>query len=104
MPKEREACCSSPASICYWLVASLVARGVLSLIGIVWHPQGAAAFGFKGAGLDFPSEPTRLPLNLGHSRNKTAHFLFIQTRHVTGPASSLVMARPASFRASLIWP
>jgi hypothetical protein len=30
------------------------------------------------------------------------HFLFIQTRQVSGPASLLVMGRPASLRVSLI--
>src|SRR5258707_8314552 len=43
MPKQLEACCSSPASICYWFVVSLVAWGVLSLIGIVWHPLHAGS-------------------------------------------------------------
>jgi hypothetical protein len=43
MPKQLEACCSSPASICYWLVVSLVAWGMLSLIGIVWLPLHAAS-------------------------------------------------------------
>jgi hypothetical protein len=43
MTKQTEACCSSPASICYWLAASLVAWGVLSLIGIYWHPLHAAS-------------------------------------------------------------
>ena len=41
MPKRVEACCSSPAAICYWFVASLVAWGVLSLIGIFWPPLHA---------------------------------------------------------------
>ena len=41
MSKQPEACCSSPASICYWFVASLVAWGVLSLIGIFWRPLHA---------------------------------------------------------------
>ena len=43
MPKQLEACCSSPASICYWFAVSLVAWGVLSLIGIFWHPLQAAS-------------------------------------------------------------
>lgn len=39
MAKRVEAaCCSSPASICYWFVVSLVAWGVLSLIGTYWRP------------------------------------------------------------------
>ena len=33
-----KACCSSPASICYWLVVSLAAWAVLSVIGIFWQP------------------------------------------------------------------
>ena len=41
MPKQSEACCSSPASICYWFIASLVAWGVLSLIGVYWRPLHA---------------------------------------------------------------
>ncbi len=43
MPKQLEACCSSPASICYWLAASLVAWGVLSLIGVFWFPLHASS-------------------------------------------------------------
>jgi hypothetical protein len=43
MPKQLQACCSSPASICYWFAVSLVAWGALSLIGIVWHPLRAAS-------------------------------------------------------------
>jgi hypothetical protein len=31
-------CCSSPATICYWFVASLIAWGLLSLLGIYWWP------------------------------------------------------------------
>jgi hypothetical protein len=44
MTKQVEACCSSPASICYWLIVSLISWGVLSLVGIYWRP------------LHFPSE------------------------------------------------
>ena len=38
MAKPLRACCSSPASICYWFVISLVAWGVLTLIGFYWRP------------------------------------------------------------------
>src|SRR5215469_13685827 len=31
-------CCSSPASICYWFLASLVGWAVLAAIGMFWHP------------------------------------------------------------------
>jgi len=38
------ACCSSPASMCYWFAVSLMAWGVLSLIGIYWRPlHGSSA-------------------------------------------------------------
>jgi hypothetical protein len=38
-----KACCSSPASVCYWFVASLAAWGVLAAIGIFWYPLHASA-------------------------------------------------------------
>lgn len=38
-----KACCSSPASICYWFIASLAAWGVLAAIGILWYPLRASA-------------------------------------------------------------
>jgi hypothetical protein len=41
-----EACCTSPAALCYWLIVSLVAWGALSLVGLAWrplHPPSAAA-------------------------------------------------------------
>ena len=41
MTKQKETCCSSPAAMCYWFAASLLAWGVLSLIGIYWHPLHA---------------------------------------------------------------
>ena len=41
MVQKQESCCSSPGSICYWFSVSLIAWGVLSLIGIVWHPLHA---------------------------------------------------------------
>jgi hypothetical protein len=43
MTKQVGACCSSPASICYWFIVSLVAWGVLSLIGIYWRPLHASS-------------------------------------------------------------
>ena len=39
--ERKRACCSSPAAMCYWCAASLVAWGVLSLIGLYWHPLHA---------------------------------------------------------------
>lgn len=41
MTTRSEVCCSSPASMCYWLAVSLVAWGLLSFIGVYWHPLRA---------------------------------------------------------------
>jgi hypothetical protein len=41
MTKQGEACCSSPAALCYWFIVSLIAWGALSLIGIYWRPLHA---------------------------------------------------------------
>jgi hypothetical protein len=52
MTKRVDACCTSPAAICYWFIVSLIAWGVLSLTGIYWHPlhaPSAAACSFAMA-------------------------------------------------------
>jgi hypothetical protein len=37
-------CCSTPASICYWLVVSVAAWAVLAILGVFWHPlHGSSA-------------------------------------------------------------
>ena len=41
MTERKGACCSSPAAMCYWFAASLIAWGVLSLIGFYWRPLHA---------------------------------------------------------------
>jgi hypothetical protein len=41
MSKPVEACCTSPAAMCYWFIVSLIAWGVLSFIGIYWRPLHA---------------------------------------------------------------
>jgi hypothetical protein len=43
MTKQVEACCSSPAALCYWFIVSLMAWGVLSLVGIYWRPLHASS-------------------------------------------------------------
>ena len=44
MTEQKGVCCSSPAAICYWFAASLIAWGALSLIGIYWRPlHGSSA-------------------------------------------------------------
>ena len=43
MSNDSRVCCSSLAAMCYWLAASLVAWGILSVVGIYWHPLHASA-------------------------------------------------------------
>jgi hypothetical protein len=43
MTKQMEACCSSPAAMCYWFIVSLTTWGVLSLIGVYWRPLHASS-------------------------------------------------------------
>jgi len=43
MSKPGEVCCSSPSSICYWFAVSLVAWGLLSLVGVYWRPLGSSS-------------------------------------------------------------
>jgi len=43
MTQKVQACCSSPAAICYWLAVSVMAWGVLSLIGIYRRPLHASS-------------------------------------------------------------
>ena len=38
-----KACCSSPASLCYWFIVSLAAWAVLAAIGAFWHPLHASS-------------------------------------------------------------
>ena len=41
--RKPQACCSSPSSMCYWCVASLIAWSLLSLLGLVWYPLHATS-------------------------------------------------------------
>jgi len=43
MTKQVGACCTSPAALCYWFMVSLMAWGVLSLIGIYWQPLNVSS-------------------------------------------------------------
>src|SRR5215472_13195738 len=43
MTERKHACCSSPAAMGYWFVASLIAWGGLSLIGVYWYPLHASS-------------------------------------------------------------
>src|SRR5437588_12923148 len=37
---RRAVCCSSPASMGYWLIVSVVAWALLTLVGFYWRPLG----------------------------------------------------------------
>ena len=39
----QRTCCSSPSAMCYWGMVSLAAFGLLSLVGLVWHPLHATS-------------------------------------------------------------
>ena len=41
MTERKEACCSSPAAMRYWVAASLIVWGPISLIGFYWRPLHA---------------------------------------------------------------
>src|SRR5258707_9449056 len=43
MRENKEVCCSSPAAICYWFAASLMAWGALGVIGMYWRPLHASS-------------------------------------------------------------
>lgn len=43
MLNRRNACCSSPAAMRYWLVATLIAWAILSAIGLIWKPLHATS-------------------------------------------------------------
>ena len=43
MTKQVDACCTSPAAMCYWLTVSLIVWGVLNLIGLYWRPLHASS-------------------------------------------------------------
>ena len=41
--RKQPACCSSPSAMCYWCTVSLASWGLLSLVGIYWHPLHATS-------------------------------------------------------------
>jgi hypothetical protein len=43
MTEHKSVCCSSPAAMCYWSAASLIAWGVLSVVGSYWRPLHASS-------------------------------------------------------------
>ena len=43
MTKQIDACCTSPAAMCYWFTVTLIAWGVLNVIGIYWRPVHASS-------------------------------------------------------------
>ena len=63
------------------------------------RPRGSVPLGLK---LTRPGSRGEAVFERAFERPKTAHFLRIQTSHVTGPDSSSVNGRPATLRASFI--
>jgi len=43
MATQRQACCSSPAAMCYWFAVALIAWGGIALIGMYWRPLRASS-------------------------------------------------------------
>ena len=43
MADRKNACCSSPAAVVYWLCVTMCSWAVLSLIGTIWHPLHATS-------------------------------------------------------------
>lgn len=41
--RKPQACCASPSAMCYWCTISLAAWGLLSLLGLYWHPLHASS-------------------------------------------------------------
>lgn len=98
MTKREGACCSSPAAMCYWVAASLIAWGVLSLVGLYWrplHPLSAATILFAMA----------IGCAANWLRNRTLHCA------ITGPlfllAAALFLVSDVSLihvKNLLVWP
>lgn len=42
MNRQMGVCCSSPGTICYWLIVALIAEGGLKFIGVYWRPLHAS--------------------------------------------------------------
>ena len=97
MTEQGAACCSSPAAMCYWLMVSAAAWGVLSLIGIYWQPLHVSS----AAGCLFAMA---IGCFANWARNRTFHC------GITGPmfliAGTLFLAsdvRLVHFNESLLW-
>jgi hypothetical protein len=98
MTQHKEACCSSPAAICYWFAVSLIAWGVLSLIGVYWrllHASSATTI-FFAMGIGCVAN---------WLRNRTLHCA------ITGPlfllaAAVLLLSDVRMFHVNsiLVWP
>jgi hypothetical protein len=96
--RNRTACCSSPSSISYWFAASLVAWGLLSLVGVYWHPL----HGTSAATILFAAAAGCLA---NWARNRTLHC------GITGPVfliagGAFVLPALSHFRlnTSWVWP
>jgi hypothetical protein len=88
-------CCSSSASICYWLGVSLAAWVVLAIIGVFWLPLHAS-----------PAATCLLAMAVGcfanALKNRTYHCM------LTGPlfliaAFVLLLSDPTHVKPTVIW-
>ncbi|HKW32525.1 MAG TPA: hypothetical protein VJN92_05945 [Candidatus Acidoferrum sp.] len=98
MTEHKEVCCIAPSAMCYWFAASLLAWGILSFIGIYWHPLHASA-----APAIFSA--TAIGCGANWIKNRSFHC------GITGPlffiaAIVLLLSelRVAHFNVSLVWP
>jgi hypothetical protein len=98
MTEHKGACCSSPAAMCYWFTVSLMAWGVLSLIGIYWRPlhaSSAAACLFAMA----------IGCLANWLRNRTFHCAFTGPLFlIAGMVFLLSGARLIHINTLLVWP
>ena len=93
--QKQEACRSSPATICYWFAASLCAWGLLSLLGVYWHPLHASS-----------ASTILFAMAIGCAANWLRNFTFHCA--ITGPIfliAGFVFLLPAvvAFRVSTSW-
>jgi hypothetical protein len=69
MATQRQACCSSPAAMCYWFAVALIAWGDIALIGMYWRPLRASS-----AATIFLAMAIGCLTNwLSYNRNRTFH-------------------------------
>ena len=95
MTGKAKVCCSSPASICYWLIVSVAAWVVLAIVGRFWHPldgSSAATFLLAMAAGCFANA----------LRNRTYHCVLTGPLFLIAGVLSL-SSNPTHVKPMLIW-